>query len=210
MTTMPLGDPPVIQLSAAGYTYAGPPPVRALKPADLVVLRGEHVAIMGPSGSGKSTLLNLLGLLDRPTEGTLRIDGDELGRASERDRAAVRASRIPKKAYFTAMRRSDWDGFRKVLEDLGVELPQAPEPDPEWMSRMDALEAQITTTVDISPFVALKRKALSSHASQIEESFFNKLPDEAFSKMFGRESFIRAFDVTGAPVPEDDLFAGLR
>jgi putative ABC transport system ATP-binding protein len=94
MTTLPLNDPPVIQLSAAGYTYAGPPPVRALKPADLAVSRGEHVAIMGPSGSGKSTLLNLLGLLDRPTEGSLSIDGDELGRAPERDRAAVRASRI--------------------------------------------------------------------------------------------------------------------
>ena len=49
---------------------------------------------MGPSGSGKSTLLNLLGLLDRPTEGRLRIDGIDLGRAPERDRAAVRARRI--------------------------------------------------------------------------------------------------------------------
>jgi putative ABC transport system ATP-binding protein len=85
---------PVIRLSAAGYTYAGPPPVQALKPTNLTVFRGEHAAIMGPSGSGKSTLLNLLGLLDRPTEGRLEIDGIELGRAAERDRAAVRASRI--------------------------------------------------------------------------------------------------------------------
>jgi putative ABC transport system ATP-binding protein len=87
-------DPPVIQLAAAGYTYPGPPPVRALKPTDLIIRRGEHVAIMGPSGSGKSTLLNLLGLLDRPTEGRLEIDGIDLGRASERDRAAVRARHI--------------------------------------------------------------------------------------------------------------------
>jgi putative ABC transport system ATP-binding protein len=87
-------EPPVIQLSAAGYTYSGPPPVQALKPTDLVIRRGEHVAIMGPSGSGKSTLLNLLGLLDRPTEGRLEIDGIDLGRASERDRAAVRARHI--------------------------------------------------------------------------------------------------------------------
>jgi putative ABC transport system ATP-binding protein len=86
--------PPVLELSGAGYTYPGPPPVRALHPADLAIGRGEHVAIMGPSGSGKSTLLNLLGLLDRPTEGSLRIDGIDLGRASERDRAAVRARRI--------------------------------------------------------------------------------------------------------------------
>jgi putative ABC transport system ATP-binding protein len=92
--TLTSAEPPVIQLSAAGYTYPGPPPVQALKPTDLVIRRGEHVAIMGPSGSGKSTLLNLLGLLDRPTEGSLEIDGIDLGRASERDRAAVRARHI--------------------------------------------------------------------------------------------------------------------
>lgn len=92
--TQASAEPPVIQLSAAGYTYPGPPPVQALKPTDLVIRHGEHVAIMGPSGSGKSTLLNLLGLLDRPTEGKLEIDGIDLGRASERDRAAVRARHI--------------------------------------------------------------------------------------------------------------------
>jgi putative ABC transport system ATP-binding protein len=91
---LPVSAPPVIQLSGAGYTYPGPPPVQALKPTDLVIRPGDHVAIMGPSGSGKSTLLNLLGLLDRPTEGRLEIDGIELGRASERDRAAVRARHI--------------------------------------------------------------------------------------------------------------------
>jgi LmbE family N-acetylglucosaminyl deacetylase len=124
--------------------------------------------------------------------------------------AAVEKTGIPKKVYFTALRRSDWEGLRQALEDLGVELPQLTEPDPEWIKRMDALEARVTTTVDITPFVSRKRAALGSHASQIEESFFSKLPDEAFGKMFARESFIRAFDVTGATVPEDDLFAGLR
>jgi len=130
--------------------------------------------------------------------------------ASHVTMAAIERSGIPKKAYFTAMRRSDWEGFRQVLEDLGVELPEAPEPDPEMIERMDALEARITTTVDVGPFVVRKRKALSTHASQIEESFFSKLPDEAFGRMFGRENFIRAYDVTGASAPEDDLFAGLR
>jgi putative ABC transport system ATP-binding protein len=85
---------PVIRLSSVAYTYRGPPPVHALKPTNLVIHRGEHVAITGPSGSGKSTLLNLLGLLDKPTHGTLEIDGIDVGAAPERERAAVRAHRI--------------------------------------------------------------------------------------------------------------------
>ena len=88
------GAPAVIRLSGAAFTYPGPPPVRALKPADLVIGRGEHVAITGPSGSGKSTLLNLVGLLDRPTAGTIEIDGQDVGGSPERHRAAVRARRI--------------------------------------------------------------------------------------------------------------------
>jgi putative ABC transport system ATP-binding protein len=87
-------EPPVIRLSGLAYTYPGPPPVRALKTMDLVIRRGEHVAITGPSGSGKSTLLNLVGLLDRPTAGAIEIDGLDVGRAPERRRAAVRARRI--------------------------------------------------------------------------------------------------------------------
>jgi putative ABC transport system ATP-binding protein len=88
------GEPPLIRLSAVAYTYTGPPVVHALKPLDLVIWRGEHMAITGPSGSGKSTLLNLIGLLDRPTEGRVEIDGTDMGCASERARAAVRALRI--------------------------------------------------------------------------------------------------------------------
>jgi len=81
-------------MGAVGLTYPGPPSVRALLPTDFVVERGEYVTIMGPSGSGKSTFLNILGLLDRPTEGTFALDGIDVSRLRERQRAALRANRI--------------------------------------------------------------------------------------------------------------------
>ena len=98
------GEPPVIRLASVAYTYRGPPPVRALKPVDLVIGRGEHVAVTGPSGSGKSTLLNLVGLLDRPTEGTIEIDGMDVGAARERDRAATAGLRRHRKITYEYIR----------------------------------------------------------------------------------------------------------
>ncbi|RKF19154.1 ABC transporter ATP-binding protein [Micromonospora globbae] len=84
----------VVRLSGAGVTYPGPPPVPALRNCDLSVSRGEYVTIIGPSGSGKSTLLNILGLLDRPTEGRYILDGTDTGGLKDRDRAALRAHKI--------------------------------------------------------------------------------------------------------------------
>ena len=84
----------VLELAGIARTYPGPPEVRALRPIDLTVPAGEFLAVVGPSGSGKSTLLNLVGLLDRPTDGTLRIDGIDTGRLPERDRTALRGRRI--------------------------------------------------------------------------------------------------------------------
>ena len=68
--------------------------VEALRGIDLVVHEGEFLAIMGPSGSGKSTLLGILGLLDRPTEGSYRLVGQETTGLDETRRARVRAERI--------------------------------------------------------------------------------------------------------------------
>jgi putative ABC transport system ATP-binding protein len=70
------------------------PGVRALHDVSLTVRRGELLAIVGPSGSGKSTLLNLIGTLDRPSHGTVTIDGHPVARLSDRELSALRASRI--------------------------------------------------------------------------------------------------------------------
>ncbi|MET8698501.1 ABC transporter ATP-binding protein [Kitasatospora sp. NPDC004723] len=89
-----LPEPPVIEFRGAGLTYPGPPAVAAFKPADLALRRGEFVTVVGPSGSGKSTFLNIVGLLDRPTEGTYLLDGIDTGRLSDNGRTALRGRRI--------------------------------------------------------------------------------------------------------------------
>ena len=143
---------------------------------------------------------------------------DELGgydhpdhvHASRVTMAAVAQTGIPRKAYLTAFRRSTFAKFRAVLEEQGADLSEFPQPDPERVRMMDAVEARITTVVDVSRFVEWKRTALATHASQMQESFWSRFPTEAFGVLFGEEAFIRAYDTTGAPLPEADLFVGLR
>jgi len=85
---------PVIELTGLSRVYPGPPEVPALAGVDLVVGRAEYVAVVGPSGSGKSTLLNVIGLLDRATAGTYRLDGVDVSSLRERERAALRGGRV--------------------------------------------------------------------------------------------------------------------
>ncbi|PTA43251.1 ABC transporter ATP-binding protein [Micromonospora sp. RP3T] len=91
MTTAP-GQRPVVELSRVSKTYPGG--VNALVDADLDIRTGELAAIVGPSGSGKSTLLNLVGTLDRPTSGVVRIAGHDVTTLSDRQLSALRASTI--------------------------------------------------------------------------------------------------------------------
>lgn len=85
---------PVIELRGLARTHPGPPPVEALRPADLVIDQGDYVTVTGPSGSGKSTLLHLLGLLDTATGGTYLLDGLDANAMSDRNRSALRGRRI--------------------------------------------------------------------------------------------------------------------
>ena len=84
----------VIDLRGVVKEFAGTPPVRALDGIDLVIEHGEFVAIVGPSGSGKSTLLNLVGALDRPTHGSVAIDGTRISGLSDKELSALRGRRI--------------------------------------------------------------------------------------------------------------------
>ena len=99
--------------------------------------------------------------------------------------------------------------FKKPMPSWGADLSQIPQPDPEQLRMLDQVEARITTAIDVGAFIEQKRTALATHASQIEESFWARVPPEAFRALFGEEAFIRAHDTTGAPLPEADLFVGL-
>ncbi len=83
----------ILSLRDVKRTY-GEPPVAACAGVSLEIDYGEFVAIVGPSGSGKSTLLNLIGTLDRPSSGTVEIDGVDVGSLSDAKLSALRASRI--------------------------------------------------------------------------------------------------------------------
>jgi putative ABC transport system ATP-binding protein len=84
----------VAELRGVAKRYPGNPPVEALRDVDLHIEHGELIGIVGPSGSGKSTLLHILGTLDRPTEGIVRIAGHDIAAMSDRDLSALRAWRI--------------------------------------------------------------------------------------------------------------------
>jgi ABC-type lipoprotein export system ATPase subunit len=85
---------PVVELRGISRTFDRDPPVHALRGVDLTIWPGEWLAIVGPSGSGKSTLLNVLGLLDRQTEGTYRLDGVDVKDLDDLARAGLRGRRI--------------------------------------------------------------------------------------------------------------------
>ena len=122
---------------------------------------------------------------------------------------AVEKTGIPAKLYLSAMRRSEWQKIFEALRAAGEDVPEWEVSDEE-RRQIEESEARITTEIDIRPVLDRKRDALMAHASQITDSWFSKIPPDVVQSAFGREWFIRARNQTQAPVPETDLFAGLR
>jgi len=85
---------PVLELEQVTKVYTSRPPVTALRGVSLRIDAGELVGVVGPSGSGKTTLLHLMGTLDRPSAGRVRLGGRDVARLPDRQLSGLRAGRI--------------------------------------------------------------------------------------------------------------------
>jgi LmbE family N-acetylglucosaminyl deacetylase len=120
--------------------------------------------------------------------------------------AALEAKPSADKLYFPAIARSDMASFRETLRTAALESPE--DHDEDWDFGVD--DDLIAATVDCTGYTDKQYAALAAHQSQGDSMFFLRLGVDLFSQLMSRETFIRAFDRTGSPTPEVDLFAGLR
>jgi putative ABC transport system ATP-binding protein len=117
---------PVLDLDDVTKSYPGEPPVQALRGVNLTIGQGELVGIVGPSGSGKTTLLQLMGTLDRPTSGRVRITGLDVATMADDDVAYLRATRIGFifQQFFLAEHATVLDNVADGLLYAGIPIKQ--------------------------------------------------------------------------------------
>jgi putative ABC transport system ATP-binding protein len=120
------GGRPVLEVEAVTKVYPSRPPVTALRGVNFAVAEGELVAITGPSGSGKTTLLHLMGSLDRPSAGSVRVTGLDVAALTDRELAALRATRIGFvfQQFFLAEHRTVLDNVADGLLYAGLGLAE--------------------------------------------------------------------------------------
>ncbi|HEV3268162.1 MAG TPA: ABC transporter ATP-binding protein [Acidimicrobiales bacterium] len=127
----------VLEMEQVTRVFPSDPPVEALRGVNFQVTQGELLGIVGPSGSGKTTLLHLMGTLDRPTTGTVRVTGLDVAQLTDRELSGLRATQIGFvfQQFFLAEHQSVLDNVADGLLYAGIALAQRRE------EARDALEA---------------------------------------------------------------------
>jgi LmbE family N-acetylglucosaminyl deacetylase len=118
--------------------------------------------------------------------------------------AATRDAPGVQKIYFTARSERFRSTMQRVVEQLASTPDGVAGPPPRTPAT-----ARITTVIDTSGTLDRRRAAFASHQSQLAGTQWLRFPDDAFAMLFGEETYVRAFDTTGAALPETDLFAGI-
>jgi LmbE family N-acetylglucosaminyl deacetylase len=121
--------------------------------------------------------------------------------------AAVEATGSSAKVYWTTFPRSMFEKFAATVREIGAPEDEIPDQDDVQIGLPDE---DISTWVDITAYGEQKYAALGAHASQGDNIFFLQMGLPKFVELMGTETFVRVKDGTGAPLPEADLFDGLR
>lgn len=187
--------PPIVEVENVTKVYPSRPPVTALRGITFSVASGELVAIVGPSGSGKTTLLHIMGTLDRPTNGAVRIGGLGVGALSDADLSGLRATRIGFvfQQYFLAEHSTVLDnvadgllyagvGFRERRERALVALTlvglgSRPNARPTQLSGGQRQRVAIARALACEPRVLVCDEAVASLDVSIQAQVLNLMSD---------------------------------